>query len=201
MVTRICGNCKAEYQTFPSIRLQFCGAKCANAAKMTGEHVPCEQCGKSFYRRPCRPARFCGKSCARTALNLTTMNPAYSRDVSGEKNPMYGKGLHGEANPMFGRRRKRAPTWKGGRKVRRDGYILAVAPSDHPYPADSHPASGLVYVLEHRLVMERHLGRYLEPGEVVHHRDENPSNNALENLELFASQSDHIRLGHRGGAH
>jgi hypothetical protein len=36
----------------------------------------------------------------------------------------------------------------------------------------------------HRVIMERHLGRRLEPWEIVHHKDENPSNNALDNLEL-----------------
>lgn len=37
---------------------------------------------------------------------------------------------------------------------------------------------------EHRVVLERHLGRRLEPWELVHHKDENPSNNALDNLEV-----------------
>jgi hypothetical protein len=32
--------------------------------------------------------------------------------------------------------------------------------------------------------MERHLGRRLEPWELVHHRDNNPQNNAIENLEI-----------------
>jgi len=37
---------------------------------------------------------------------------------------------------------------------------------------------------EHRVVMERSIGRRLEPWEVVHHKDGNPSNNALSNLEI-----------------
>lgn len=37
---------------------------------------------------------------------------------------------------------------------------------------------------EHRVLMERHLGRKLEPWEVVHHKDENPANNDLSNLEV-----------------
>ncbi len=109
---------------------------------------------------------------------------------------MYGKGFKGADNPMYGRRKQLAPTWKGGVKIRKDGYVLAVAPDDHPYPADLHGPSGLKYVLQHRLVMEQHLGRYLEPSEVVHHIDENPSNNDISNLQLFGSQSEHIRVGH-----
>lgn len=39
-------------------------------------------------------------------------------------------------------------------------------------------------IFEHRLVMEQHLGRKLLPEEIVHHRDGDKLNNALENLEL-----------------
>ena len=48
------------------------------------------------------------------------------------------------------------------------------------------------YVELHRVVMENHLGRLLTEDEEVHHKDENPKNNALSNLELI-SKSDHQR--------
>ena len=38
---------------------------------------------------------------------------------------------------------------------------------------------------EHRLVMERHLGRKLLPNETVHHRDGDKLNNDITNLELW----------------
>ncbi len=48
----------------------------------------------------------------------------------------------------------------------------------------------------HRQVAEQILGRSLKPGEVVHHKDGNRRNNAPENLEVFSSQAEHMRLGH-----
>lgn len=200
MVKRICQQCNIEYETYPSVRLLYCSQSCAGEAKRTGEYIQCAQCGKQTWSHPSHPKTYCSRSCARTARNLTGENPSYHRDVSGENNPMYGKGMKGADNPMFGKRKEKSPRWKGGRKIRKDGYVLVVAPDNHPYPADSHKPSGLKYILEHRLVMEQHLGRYLGPKEVVHHIDGNPSNNVIDNLQLFASQEDHIRKAHGGTA-
>lgn len=80
---------------------------------------------------------------------------------------------------------ERHPDWKGGR-VQRKGYWYIYAP-DHPRCTKAG------YVLEHRLVMEGALGRYLERHEVVHHRDGNRENNVPENLEVFESNADHLR--------
>lgn len=203
MITRICRYCKRPYETFPSIRKQFCSAACANLFKTTSTLVPCLVCGKLTKSYPSRVKQYCSKSCARTALNLTAANPALHRDVSGEKNPMWRGGRAGPRtgakNPSYGRRREQSPRWKGGRKVRKDGYVLVVAPEGHPHPADRSKRTGIAYILEHRLVMEQLLGRYLRPEEVVHHRDNNPSNNAPENLVLYASQREHLREGHPDG--
>ena len=59
--------------------------------------------------------------------------------------------------------------------------------------APNHPrAKARPYMLEHILVMEKYLGRLLKKGEEIHHKDGNPSNNSLDNLQLFSSSSDHI---------
>ena len=50
---------------------------------------------------------------------------------------------------------------------------------------------------KHRLVMEEFIRRQLLSSEVVHHKDENPKNNDIANLEIM-SRSEHARM-HRLG--
>jgi hypothetical protein len=196
MVERICQKCGKTYRTFPSIRLKFCGIACSNEGKKNGVHVPCSVCGKRFYKRPCRPhSLFCSKSCARTATNLTDSNPSKHRDITGEKNPMFGVARKGEDNPMFGLRKELCGRWKGGRKMQNQGYVMVVVSDDHPQPSFVS-STGTKYLLEHRFVAEQELGRHLKPNEIVHHIDGDKRNNAIGNLQVFATQSDHMRIGH-----
>jgi|11BtaG_2_1085332.scaffolds.fasta_scaffold62672_1 hypothetical protein len=78
------------------------------------------------------------------------------------------------------------PDWKGGRIVNKDGYIEVYSP-EHPNRRKHTP-----YVLEHRLVMENHLGRLLTKQEVVHHRNGVKDDNRIENLELFSTNGKHL---------
>jgi hypothetical protein len=62
----------------------------------------------------------------------------------------------------------------------KNGYIRVVVPGKNGGFSRE--------VLEHRYVMEQHIGRRLLPAETVHHIDGNRSNNTIENLELFSSR-------------
>ena len=80
--------------------------------------------------------------------------------------------------------------WKGGRNTNGIGYITIYSPN-HPY----RDKRGRVY--EHRLIMEQHLGRYLLPTELVHHKNEIVTDNRIENLQLM-SKKEH-QQHHMGG--
>lgn len=69
--------------------------------------------------------------------------------------------------------------WKGGRR-KEDGYVFIYCP-DHP----NSKSNG--YVREHTLVMSQYLGRALEKGENVHHKNGVKDDNRLENLELWST--------------
>jgi hypothetical protein len=75
------------------------------------------------------------------------------------------------------------------KKVKKDksGYIQIYNPK-HPY------ADHKGYVREHRLVVEKKIGRILNPKEAIHHIDCNKQNNKIENLMLFPTQKDHMKF-------
>lgn len=78
------------------------------------------------------------------------------------------------------------PRWKGGRK-KHGGYILIKKP-DHPNK-DKHG-----YIYEHRLIVEKQIGRYLHRWEIVHHIDKIRDNNIPQNLMGFKNESAHQRF-------
>ena len=71
------------------------------------------------------------------------------------------------------------PYWGGGRyRDNTSGYVWINKP-DHP----SRNKNG--YVLEHRLIMENFIGRYLRSNEFIHHKNKTRDDNKIENLEII----------------
>ena len=116
-----------------------------------------------------------GKKPWNTGKHLTeTHKKKISEANKGENNPNYGKDFSGE----------KSPHWKGGLIIDKDGYRLKYFPN-HPY------ANSQGYVREHRLVVEKYLGRYLTPQEVVHHINHIKDDNRIENLMVFCCDPAH----------
>lgn len=73
------------------------------------------------------------------------------------------------------------PRWRGGEHISQ-GRCFIYCP-DHPRPSKCG-----IYVLRYRLVMESHLGRYLEKNEIVHHLNGDSLDDRIENLEVVSAK-------------
>ena len=97
---------------------------------------------------------------------------------------------------LFPRKPRRGEVHKrpsNGRIKNGKGYVLIREPN--------HPNQSNAYVLEHRPVMEKHLKRFLEEWELVHHRNGVRDDNRLENLEIVIKKAHfgNVRCPHCQG--
>jgi len=125
----------------------------------------CKQCGKEFLTIPQRAdgKSLKGNFCSRSCgHSATTIFWKLNKGKLAEKSRF----------------------WKGGRNKVGRGYIEIYAPN-HPH------TRGGKYVREHRLVMEKYLGRYLDPHEIVHHINGVKDDNRLANLTIVNNQNHH----------
>lgn len=131
---------------------------------------------------PDRPLQFhnTGKcsveGCERISDSLGLCAAHYQRQKAGSLDP---------ARPVGDVNGVHNPNWRGGEHVEKDGRVLVYSPN-HPYPNWKN------YVYRYRLVVEKEIGRYLLPSEIVHHRNEIPSDDRIENLQVM-SKSEHTR--------
>ncbi len=136
---------------------------------------PCKICGKPIKDTPSHFKR--GRyTCSHSCQNKWTKT---GTKQSKESNRKRSEALKGS----------KCYAWKGGRTKHHTGYIMIYCP-DHPNAINGK------YVREHRLVMEKHLGRYLTRKEVVHHINGSITDNRIENLELFSSAGHHAKKYH-----
>jgi len=150
--------------------------------------IKCSICGKSFYVRKYRlkNVKCCSHKCRGKWI---------TKYKSGENSPHYGTKLSEEHKEKikkahFGRfRREESSNWKGGKWKMRIGYICVLS-REHPF------CNKQGYVYEHRLIMEKCIGRYLKPKEVIHHINEKRYDNRVENLMLFPNDIAHRKIRH-----
>lgn len=87
---------------------------------------------------------------------------------------------------LFVPRGEKSPSWKGGVQYH-SGYRYIYMP-DHPYRAKE------LYIGEHRIIMEQHIGRFIKKGELVHHINGDRLDNRIENLYLCRNGKEHTAI-------
>lgn len=96
----------------------------------------------------------------------------------------FKKGMKLSQNMINALKGKPGRAWKGGKTHNYQGRIL-VSFHDHPFCGSTG------YVRRSRLVAEEFLKRFLLKSEVVHHINEDNTDDRPENLFIFPSKSDH----------
>lgn len=155
--------------------------KCKQCGKRTRLKFCCHRCSWTWHNRNRKltpnaiyDCKVCGKHVEKWVSPKTIKEGINTLEYCSRT--CAGKGRMGENHHM----------WNGGRCLDKDGYVMIYAPG-HPN------ATARGYVQEHRLVMEKHLGRYLTREEVVHHKNDDPSDNRIENLHLYPNNAEHKR--------
>jgi predicted nucleic acid-binding Zn ribbon protein len=126
----------------------------------------------------------CGKEVTRNYFSRPPERTTCSRRCAG-------------AVPKSGINRKWRNMDLGGGRWKLAGYIAVAKSTLSTEEQKMFNADDLHYILEHRLVMARHLGRPLETNELVRHLNGNKTDNRIENLALgthLENTMDHVSL-------
>ncbi len=136
---------------------RFCSRDCQRKHMSADVFFTCKECGGSITIKRGKLHLDRGEN-KRQYCSKSCLHRAWDRDGKPDKRTFEGK-IH----------------------VSSSGYIYEHAPN--------HPATQgkeYKYIGQHRLVMERHLGRELVKGESVHHKNGVRTDNTLSNLELWS---------------
>lgn len=142
----------------------------------------CLYCKKEFVSR-FEKAKFCGRACSdkgrvpKVKLNCIVCRKEF------EDTPyrVEKRGRRFCSQRCFQKYEvgKNNPAWKGGRITNFHRYIFILTNTG--------------YIAEHRLVMEKYLGRRLLSSEIVHHKNGNRKDNRIGNL-VIVTRSEHNKI-------
>lgn len=212
-----CANCNEPFYCYPSdaeTGRKYCSLTCRSAhrfkkelpvASRTPVSFTCKECSKPFvmmqsyltaYRKKFgRDPAYCSMACSnigrrkdadeRNKFKCVQCGKEQHRNrKTGGRIYLEQKFCNVECKSAHQRSKAFAKFESGnfGRHIKRHGYVYISV------PALANDGEKRTEMLEHRYVMQKHLGRPLHKDETVHHRDGNRAHNDLSNLELFSSR-------------
>lgn len=137
----------------------------------------CLICNKKFRLKrtiDIERKKFCSRSCkSKFMVQKVNSRPLKLRLESYQKQSLKVRG-------------KNNPYWKGGIYKERD-YVLIYNPT-HPF------CNKKGYVREHRLIVEKQIGRYLHKWEITHHINKIKDDNRPQNLMAFKNIGTHLKF-------
>lgn len=151
---------------------------------------PCFFCKKLYLPNESK-RKYCSKECyykmkilRKDKVNWTEeMRKKLSKRYMGKGNPMFGKDSWNKGKKRPEIQGENHPNWKGGYSINPNGYKV--------YESEKYTKGNKL--AEHRIVMEKYLGRKLKSEEIVHHKNHNKLDNRIENLEIV-DRATHMNI-------
>jgi hypothetical protein len=194
---KACSNCGREFTGPPSVlaKRKYCSKSCYNSKQKelltqpvidAGVAKECLACGNTFYVRynVNNARKYCSRECYRVS-HLKSWK-AWYQDNKDYKKDLANRPRDENGKILFPKRRK-SP--KCGRFFTAQGYVnvmVKTLPEEDRVIAEA-VLPGRPYVLEHRLVASKKIGRPVQRGEVVHHINGIRDDNRPENLEVISA--------------
>jgi len=143
----------------------------------------CLVCEKEF-KTPSNKSKYCSRECYYEMKRIRGDRVEWSKDArkrmseryKGKGNPMYGKTSWCKGKKRLEISGENHPNWKRGYCINDDGYKIIGKHSR-----------------EHRLIMEKYLGRKLLKVEIIHHINGDKLDNRIENLAIM-TRAKHINI-------